>query len=215
LKLYGFGATRSLRVLWALNELGVECEFVPVNLRHGEQLAPEFLRLNPAGKLPVLVDDAVVLTESTAIVMYLADKFPDKRLLPVDLAVRSQVYRWMMFVVTELESALWRMTRHTSLYPPEKRSATEIALAAEDFVAMAKVLDRHMIGRRYIVSEQFTAADCVTAYVMDWAVDKGLLGDLPQLRAYRTRLRARSAAAPDFAQARDQLESLRSSETNP
>jgi glutathione S-transferase len=206
MRLYGFGATRSLRALWALNELGVECEFVPVNLRAGEQLSPQFLQLNPAGKVPVLVDGDLVLTESVAIVLYLAEKYPDKELLPVDIALRAQVYRWMMFAVTELESALWRITRHTFLYPKEKRSATEITLAAEDFVTMAKVLDQHMIGRRYIVGEKFTAADCVTAYVIDWAADKRLMDELPQLCAYRSRLRERTTAPPDFAGARAQLE---------
>lgn len=206
MKLYGFGATRSLRALWALNELGVECEFVPVDLRAGAQRTLQFLQLNPAGKVPVLVDDDLVLTESVAIVLYLAEKYPDKELLPVDIALRAQAYRWMMFVVTELESALWRMTRHTFIYPKEQRSAAEIRLAADDFVTMAKVLDQHMIGRRYIVGEKFTAADCVTAYVIDWAADKQLMEELPQLCAYRSRLRERTTAPPDFVGARAQFE---------
>ncbi len=66
MKLYGFGPTRSLRALWALRELDADFEFVPVNLRAGEHRRPAFLRLNPAGKLPVLVDDDLVLTESAA-----------------------------------------------------------------------------------------------------------------------------------------------------
>jgi len=96
MKLYGLGPTRSIRALWGLLELGVEFEFVPVNLRAGEHRHPDFLRLNPAGKLPVLVDGDFVLTESAAIVLYLAEKYSAKGLLPSDLKVRAQVYRWVM-----------------------------------------------------------------------------------------------------------------------
>ena len=74
MKLYGFGPTRSLRALWGLKELDAEFEFVPINLLAGDHRRPDFLRLNPAGKVPVLVDGDLVLTESAAIVMYLAGK---------------------------------------------------------------------------------------------------------------------------------------------
>ena len=90
MKLYGLGPTRSLRALWALRELDAEFEFVPVNLLAGKHMQPEFLRLNPAHKVPVLVDGDVVVTESAAIVLYLAEKYRDKGLLPVDLAQRAQ-----------------------------------------------------------------------------------------------------------------------------
>jgi glutathione S-transferase len=206
MKLYGFGATRSLRVLWALNELAVEFEFVPVNLKAGEHLTPRFLALNPAGKVPVLVDGDLVLTESAAIILYLAEKYPDKGLLPIDLTLRAQVYRWLFFALTELEPPLWRMTRHSFLYPKEKRSAADIALAAEDFVTIAKVFDRHMVGRQFIVGDKFSAADCVTGYLIDWAADKNLLDDLPQLKAYVSQLHQRAQAPPNFAEARIRLE---------
>ena len=119
MKLYGFGPTRSLRALWGLKELDSDFEFVPVNILAGEHRRPDFLRLNPAGKVPVLVDGDLVLTESAAIVMYLADKYRDKGLLPADLKERAEAYRWVMFAVTELEQPLWRITRHTFLYPPK------------------------------------------------------------------------------------------------
>jgi glutathione S-transferase len=91
MKLYGLGPTRSLRTLWGLRELGLEFELVPVNIPAGENREPDFLRLNPAGKLPVLVDGDLVLTESAAIVLYLAEKYPAKKLLPPDLKERAQV----------------------------------------------------------------------------------------------------------------------------
>jgi len=201
MKLYGFGPTRSLRALWALRELGVEFEFVPVNLVAGEHRHPDFLRLNPAGKVPMLVDGDIVLTESAAIVLYLAEKYRAKGLLPADLKERAQVYRWVMFAMTELEQPLWRITRHTTLYPEDKRLPADVALASQEFVAMAAVLDRHLEGRQFIVGDDITVADCVTAYLMDWANEQHLLGDCPQLRAYLERMYARPTAPPRIAQA--------------
>src|SRR3954467_7896731 len=139
MKLYGFGPTRSLRALWSLRELGVDFEFEVVNLRAGDHQRPEFLRLNPAGKVPVLVDGDVVISESAAIVLYLAEKYPEKKLLPSDLTTRAQVYRWVMFAMTELEPPLWRITRHTALLPEAKRLPQDVALAREDFDRMAGV----------------------------------------------------------------------------
>ena len=117
MQLYEFGPTRSIRARWTLQELGVEFEPITVNLVAGEHRRPEFLKINPAGKLPVLVDGDLVLTESVAIVLYLAEKYPEKGLLPTDLADRAQVNRWLLFAATELEQPLWRISRHTALYP--------------------------------------------------------------------------------------------------
>jgi glutathione S-transferase len=201
MKLYGFGPTRSLRALWGLKELDADFEFVPVNLAAGDHRRPGFLRLNPAGKVPVLVDGDLVLTESAAIVMYLADKYRDKGLLPAGLRERGQAYRWVMFAVTELEQPLWRIARHTFLYPEAKRLPQDITLAREEFVAMAAILDCHMEGRQFIVGDGITIADCVTAYLIDWANEQRLIDDYPQLRAYLDRIYARPKAPPRIAEA--------------
>ena len=201
MKLYGFGQSRWLRVLWALKELEVDCELVPVKIPAGEHLTPEFLLLNPAHKVPVLVDGDLVLTESAAIVLYLAEKYPAKGLLPSDPAQRAQVYRWIMFTMTELDQPLWRIVRHSFLYPEDKRSPADIALAREDFADMARVLEQRLAGREFIVGKAITAADCVAAYTLDWANEFKLLEALPQLRAYLERMYARSRAPIRFAAA--------------
>jgi glutathione S-transferase len=201
MKLYGFGPTRSLRALWALRELDLPFDFVPVNLAKGEHRNPEFLRLNPAGKLPVLIDGDLVLTESAAIVMYLAEKHPAGKLMPADLATRAQAYRWVLFAVTELEQPLWRMAKHTMLYPEEKRLPDEIVLAKEDFAAMAAVLEQHMDGRSFVVGDSMTVADCATAYVLDWADEVDQLDPFPNLKAYVARMYARPKAPPRIAEA--------------
>ena len=90
MKLYGFGPTRSLRALWGLKELAADFEFIPVNLLAGEHKHPDFLRLNPAGKFPVLVDGDIVIPESAAIVLYLADKYREKKLLPASVGERAR-----------------------------------------------------------------------------------------------------------------------------
>ncbi|KKL31397.1 glutathione S-transferase [Burkholderia contaminans FFH2055] len=202
MKLYGFAGTRSQRVLWGLKELDADFEFISVNLLQGEHKRPEFLRLNPAGKVPVLVDGDLVIPESAAIVLYLADKYPQKALLPVDPALRAEAYRWVMFAVTELEQPLWRITRHSFIYPPEKRSPADIELAREDFRTMAAILDKHLEGREFIVGDTLTVADCVTAYLIDWAGECNLIESFPQLRAYLERLYARPKAPQRIADAR-------------
>ncbi|HSE73302.1 MAG TPA: glutathione binding-like protein, partial [Dongiaceae bacterium] len=114
---------------------------------------------------------------------------------------RAQVYRWVMFAMTELEQPLWRMVKHTFLYPEDKRLPQDIELARGDFTAMAAVLERHMEGRQFIVGDRVTVADCVTAYLMDWANEHHLLDGFPNLTAYLQRMYARATAPQRIAEA--------------
>jgi glutathione S-transferase len=159
MRLYEFAPTRSIRARWTLQELDVEFEAVTINLIAGEQRSPAFLKINPAGKLPVLVDGDTVLTESIAIVLYLAEKYPDKGLIPIDLQERAQLMRWLLFTTTELEQPLWRISRHTAIYPEDKRLPAEVALARDDFAPMAKVVEEHMSGRQFVVGDTVSVAD--------------------------------------------------------
>ena len=201
MKLYEFGPTRSIRVRWTLQELGVDFESIPVNLMAGEHRRPEFLKINPAGKIPVLVDGDFVLTESVAIVLYLAEKYPDKGLIPSDLIQRAQVNRWLLFAATELEQPLWRISRHTVLYPEDQRLPGDVLLASQEFSAMAGVLEKHMQQRQFIVGDSVTVADFVVAYTLDWANEVQLLDGFPQLLAYMKRMYARPHAPSRIAQA--------------
>jgi len=182
MKLYEFGPTRSIRARWVLQELGVEFEAITIDVLKGEHRSPEFLALNPAGKLPVLVDDDLILTESVAIVLYLAEKYPDEQLIPTKLAERAQLNRWLLFTTTELEQPLWRMARHTNLYPKEKRIPEEIAIARDDFLQMASILDQYMHDRQ--VGNKVTVGDFVLAYTLDWAEEVNLFEQLPRLESY-------------------------------
>jgi glutathione S-transferase len=201
MKLYGFAPTRSIRPLWVLRELDVEFEYVSVDATKGENRRPEFLALNPAGKVPVLVDGDLVLSESVAIVLYLAEKYPQMGFLPADLRARAKVYRWLLFTATELEQAIWRIARHTHQYPAEKRLAGEIPLARQDFLDMAAVMEEHFATRSFLVGESVTVADFVAAYTLDMASMVRLLKSLPNLRAYMERMYARPKAPQRIAEA--------------
>jgi glutathione S-transferase len=205
MKLYEFGPTRSLRARWTLQELEVDFESIKINLPAGDNQRPEFLALNPAGKLPVLVDGDLVLTESVAIVVYLAEKYPAKGFLPAGLEQRAQVNRWLLFAVTELEQPLWRIARHTFLYEEARRVPADVPVAAQDFTEMAAVLEKHMQRRQFIVGDRVTVADFVAAYTLDWANEAELLGDFPTLKAYMERMYSRPHAAPRIAVAHAQV----------
>jgi glutathione S-transferase len=201
MKLYEFPPTRSIRARWTLQELDVAFEAVTVNLLAGEHRSPAFLTINPAGKVPVLVDGEMTITESIAIVLYLAEKYPDRGLAPAAPDRRADLYRWLLFTTTELEQPLWRMARHTRLYPEEKRLSGDVALARDEFAAMAQVLDQHMQGRAFVVGDTVTVGDFVLAYTLDWANLVNLLGGLPRLRDYMEWMYARPRAPMRIADA--------------
>ena len=194
MKLYEFAPTRSIRARWMLQELGVAFDAVTVNLAAGEHRRPDFLAVNPAGKVPVLVDGDLVLTESVAIAVYLADKYPEKGFLPADLRGRAEAMRWLLFTATELEQPLWRIAKHRVIYPEDKRLPADIDLARDEFTEMAKVLDRHMVDREFVVGDSVTVADFVLGYTLDWAQMVGLLDGLPRLEGYMERMYDRPRA---------------------
>lgn len=201
MKLYEFPPTRSIRARWMLQELGIPFEAITVNLKKGDHLKPEYRKINPAGKLPALVDGDFVLTESVAIVLYLAEKTPGHAFMPKDLRERAELYRWLLFTVTELEQPLWRIARNTNLYPEADRSASDVAIASGEFKQMAAVLEAHMRGREYLVGDHVTLGDFVLAYTLDWGNEVKLLGECPQLKAYMERMYQRPNAPPRIAAA--------------
>ncbi len=201
MKLYGTPPTRALRALWLINELEIDCEIVTVDMGVNEHGSPEMLALNPAGKLPFLVDGDDVITESCAIQLYLAEKDPEKALLGRTLSEKGQVYRWMFFLATEIEQPLWRIALHTRLYAEDERLAADVPLATRDGKAMVSVLEAHMQGREYVVGPQITVADFNAAYTLDWAREAGLLENAPTLRSYVDRMYARPKAPQTIEEA--------------
>jgi glutathione S-transferase len=191
MKLYGTPPTRAIRVQWMLNELGIECEVIGSNPLDPN---PALLALNPAGKLPVLVDGDMVMTESAAIPLYLAEKYPEKGLIPSNLADRAQMYRWMFFLVTEIEQPLWRITLNTFIYPEGERVAADIGNATRDCKKMVAVFEQHMADRNFVVGDRLSVADCIAAFTLDWANESNMLGGAPNLRGYLEKMYARPTA---------------------
>ncbi|MCQ4249654.1 glutathione S-transferase family protein [Pseudomonas stutzeri] len=200
LKLYGTPPTRALRVIWLLNELGLEYEMVPVDLLGGEHRKLDFLSLNPAAKVPVLVDGDLVITESAAIQLYLAEKNPEAGYIPTTVESRAQMYRWIFFLVTEIEQPLWRIARHTFIYPENQRLPQDIDLARQEGIEMVAVLERHMKDRELLVGDRLSVADFTAAYTLDWANEEQMLENAPRLKAYLEQLYARPKAPPTIAQ---------------
>jgi glutathione S-transferase len=201
MRLYEFAPTRSIRARWMLQELGIDFEAVSVSLPTGAHRTAEYLEINPAAKVPALVDGDLTLTESGAIVLYLAEKYPERGFIPADPQQRAEVYRWMLFAITELEQPLWRIARHTTLYAAHERLPADVALARRDFTSMAAVLEDHLRDKTFVAGERVSAADFIVAYTLDWGGEAGLLGDFPALRAYVERMYARPHAPMRIAEA--------------
>jgi glutathione S-transferase len=206
MKLYEFPPTRSIRPRWMLQELEVPFESIRVNLPKGEHRSPAFLKLNPAAKVPVLVDDDLVLNESVAIVLYLAEKYREKGFLPGDPRSRAEMDRWLLFTVTELEQPLWRIAKHTSLLPEPRRIARDVTLAGEEFTEMAPVLEQHLESHEFVAGDRVTAADFVVAYTLDWANEAKLLSNFPASTGYMERMYGRPRAALRIREAFKQIQ---------
>lgn len=190
--LYGNGASRWVRPYWTLQELGLPFEVKRVSVMKGENRSPEYLAVNPFGKLPALTDGDLTLFESAAICTYLADKHPEKGLIPaVGTRERALHDQWVSFAISELEQPLWRITRHSFAYPEAKRSPAEIALAREDFQKTASTFEP--LVNEVLVGSQFTVADILVTYALKWADMFGLLGEHKGLTAYMGRQMARPA----------------------
>lgn len=196
MKLYGIPPTRATRPIWLLNELGLDCEVVTVDIPEGEHLGAAYLTVNPFGKVPALVNGEVRIAESAAISLYLAERYGGGRFVPADMRARAEMYQWVFFLVTEIEQPLWREALHTATYPEHERRPEEVALAHRDCRRMLAPLEAHMRGREFFVGAEPTVADFIGASTLDWAGEAGLLDASPALTAFVARMYARDSAPP-------------------
>jgi glutathione S-transferase len=193
MKLYYVPMTRSNRPRWMLEELEVPYQLVRLDPKKGDNKTPEYLAINPTGKVPSLVDGEVKMFESAAIVAYLGDKFADKKLAPpVGSPERAAYYQWLFYGMTTLEQPVGLYTKHTTSLPPEQR----VAQVAEDAKAAALrallPLDRALADREWLLG-RFTAADIVTGGTVLWASSVKLLEGHPALLDYAKRIKERPA----------------------
>ncbi|ADO68403.1 glutathione S-transferase family protein [Stigmatella aurantiaca] len=200
MKLYFYQRSRATRVRWMLEELGISYELAPVDMMKGEHKQPAYLKVHPMGLLPAIEDNGFPLFESAAIVMQLADKYPEKRLAPaVGTNERGEYYQWILFAMTEAEQPISTIAQHTLFLPEADRSADAVARACKRFKAVAGVLEERLKGRDFILGNTFSAADVVLGGVLYFANIMRQLGDdTPLLKAYQERLMARPAAKKGY-----------------
>lgn len=157
IKIYGANISRAQRVLWMLHELELPHEHIPVGFG-AESKAPEYMKLNPNGRVPTLIDGDLVLWESMAINLYLAKKYPSD-LAPRDVIEEAHATKWSFWVVTECEYAAIDLMFHNRLLPEGQRDAALVAEAQRTLARPLPVLEAALQGREWLIGDRFTVAD--------------------------------------------------------
>lgn len=198
LRIYGIARTRAFRALWMAKELGLDYEHDPVEIGDAGARTPEFLAINPNGRLPVIVDDGFVLFESLAITLYLAKKHSFGRLYPGTLQGEARAWQWSLWAVTEVDRGVNIWSLHAARLPPEERDPDKRAEALNVLVAPFKVLDAAVSTQPYLLGGVFTVADLNVAAVISRAIEMDLSA-VPHLKEWLTRCLDRPAAREALA----------------
>lgn len=195
IRLYGAMASRAHRVVWMLRELGLPFDHIQTNFLDGSTRQPEFLAINPNGRVPALVDDGFVIYESLAINLYLAQKHGGS-LAPASLQEAALATQWSFWVVTEVEKPLLFASANRRLFAEGQRDEEQAQMAIEKLHRPFKVLDAHLANRDWVLGDRFTVADLNVATVMDLAPQCGIALDAwPRLQQWHQRCLARPAAS--------------------
>lgn len=180
-----------------LEELAVPCERVRIDLKKGETRTQEFLRMNPNGKVPVLVHDGTAIWESAAITLYLGEIFGvAKGLYPEPGPERGEAMKWIVWSNVTLGDAFGRWIRNTTEWIPAEQHNVKAAEAAEsDTRNCLRILDQALAGHQYLLAG-YTLADAHVNSFVDWLrYMKMDLGDYARLNAWSERCAARPAYA--------------------
>jgi len=193
MKLYYVPKTRASRPRWVLEELGVPYDLVRLEPGPTGTRSHEHLARHPLGHVPVLEDRGHFIFESGAICMYLADLFPEKRLLPPAGTVdRGLAYQWVIFSIAEMEPPLVALSAEARL-PDAERNASVSDEARERFRKTATTLEAVLRDRKFLVGDAFGVADVMVGATLAWARSMRLVEALPSLDGYLVQLRARPA----------------------
>jgi glutathione S-transferase len=179
--------SRASNVVWVLEELGVPYELRYVDILKGAQKAPELLALNPMGKVPIVQDGDVVMTESAAIALYLADRYSLGKLAPApDDPARAPYLRWSFFAPSVIEPGMVAKSSGAQFKPGQVGWGT--------YESMIAAMESAVAGRSYILGDRFSMADCVFGGTVRYMLRFKLLEATPVFTAYAERLAARPAA---------------------
>lgn len=184
--LYHSPASRAFTAYWMLEELGVPFAVRTVDIRKGEQKAPAYLKLNPAGKVPTLTDGEVVVSENPAIAIYLADRYGYGSLAPrIEEAARGPYLKWMVFSTAVVDPVA---TLHE-----KKIDLPGFDSSFGAFDDMVQVLSGVLKDREYLLGDRFTGADVVLGGTLARLMYQKVLPETPELIDYRDRLTQRDA----------------------
>ena len=188
LTLYHAAPSRSSIVRWMLEELGEPYDVHLLSLSKGEQAKPDYLAINPMGKVPALKHGDTVITEAAAICTYLADEFPHARLnVPVGDPRRGTYLKWLFFGPSCIEAAMMDRTA------PRKEEPRRGMLGYGDFDTAMNVVAKAVEPGPYLLSEHFTAADVVVGSTLRSGMMFKLIPERPEFKAYVARLEQRPA----------------------
>ncbi len=189
---YGYPNTRTNRVTWLLEELSLDYKFQLVDLMKGEGHSAEFRAINPSGKVPALSDEALVLTESAAIMSYLGDKYGEASLVPSPGTAKRGLYdQWACFAIAELEQPLWTIGKHKFALPKERRVPEVFETAAWEFQQALALLSTGLGDKNYILGDDFSAADIILGHTLFWAISFKQPIDQQNIKDYIDRLKVR------------------------
>lgn len=157
LRIYGVPKSRTFRPLWVAEELGIPYENVPVDSREGAK-RPEYLALNPVGKIPAIDDDGFRLSESLAITTYLVKRHGGP-LQPASLRDEARAMQWALWGATEIEQPAVDLVNNRYVLPPERRDAALAQAAQARLERPLAVLEAQLAGSPYLLGGGFTVAD--------------------------------------------------------
>lgn len=201
IKLYGWGGQSSARkVQWALEELGLGYEWVALDRQKQEHRTPEYLAVNPNGKVPGFVEDGVKVFESSAILVHLGEKHGVERgLWPRGNAQeRADALSWTVWATADFNAFLAQYVYHgldsPVSYPAEHRSKPCAEYNLYNVRSHLDMIERRLEGRDWLMGAAFTLVDVAVYDVMTFALWAGVdLGDRPRLKAWIDRCKARPA----------------------
>jgi glutathione S-transferase len=201
MKLYFAPNTRAVRPRWLLEELEVPYVLERLDFSKQQHKSLDYMKIHPHGAVPSLVDGSLAMFESAAIVMYLADKYPEKGLAPAPgTPERGIYYQWILYAMTTVEPPILQYYLQTRGYPEERRHAAAADEAAAKVDEIFKILAHELRDRPYIVGSHFTAADVVMGSMLGWAKPMGLVDKAgPEISDYLARLVDRPAHKRAFA----------------
>lgn len=213
LTIYGTAASRAARPLWVAEELQLVYQHIPLPYLGGGTRTPEFLAINPNGHIPVVVDGGVVVWESMACALYLADRFRPDGVAPLGAttpAEQAELLRWSFWAVTECEKDALALLMHSALMPVERRKPALALDAEKRLLPPLRVLEHHLQqqqnrlpGPMFLAGARFTVADVCVASVLGWVRHApALMGPCPAVRAWLDHCLARTAYQAVQAMAR-------------